>query len=114
MTNLSIDYSDGKQVYEKFDRLRREQGLSWYEISKRTGLSRSVFHQWQNAHSLPTLGSLAAVCEALGVSLLDFFAEEGEAVPLTADERLFLRAWKHLQEPQRQALLHLLHSLVNP
>ena len=106
-----IDLSSGKEIYERVDALREKKGFSWYEVSKRAGLSRSVFNQWRDAYATPTLASLTYVCEALNIGFLDFIVDKGEIIPLTEEQQELIKRWNLLDESQQLALLNFLIRL---
>lgn len=60
---------DGRYLYKKINELCEKQGMSYYELSKRTGIDQSVFSVWKNKGSLPNINHLEEVCDALGYSL---------------------------------------------
>ena len=54
--------------------LREGKGLSVRELARRAGLSPQVLSRTERALTEVTLTSLGRICEALGVSLPEFFA----------------------------------------
>ena len=52
---------------------RSQRGLSQGDIERRTGLLRCYLSRVENGHTVPSLGTLAKIAEAMEISLADFF-----------------------------------------
>ena len=52
---------------------RADRGLSQGDIERRTGLLRCYLSRVENGHTVPSLGTLAKIAEAMDISLADFF-----------------------------------------
>jgi transcriptional regulator with XRE-family HTH domain len=59
--------------------LREAKGLSIRELSRRSGLAPQVLSRTERAMTEITITSLGRICEALGLTLPEFFEED--AVP---------------------------------
>lgn len=40
-------------MYNKFQELLRERGISTYKVSKKTNIAQSTFSDWKNGKSVP-------------------------------------------------------------
>ena len=56
--------------------LRERKGLSQNALANRAGVSPTYIYQLERGEKSPTVEYLAYICEALGVSLEQFFKEE--------------------------------------
>ncbi|MDL2400101.1 helix-turn-helix domain-containing protein [Rhizobium mayense] len=64
--------------------LRLERSLTLDDLASASGVSRAMISRIERAEASPTASLLARVCAALGLSLSEFFAEEGQkASPLS-------------------------------
>ena len=61
---------------ERLQALRHAQGLTLDELAARSGVSRAMISRVERAEASPTAALLARLCEALGLSLSAFFADE--------------------------------------
>ncbi|MCF6369284.1 helix-turn-helix domain-containing protein [Rhizobium halophilum] len=85
---LSLDRS----IAERLRGLRDAQALTLDELAARSGVSRAMISRIERAEASPTAALLARLCEALGLTLSTFFAENDEpALPLSRrnDQRLW-------------------------
>lgn len=67
-----------EDIHKKVKNLRLEKGLTLKELSEETGLSLSFLSQIERGASSLSITSLKKVADALGVSMIYFFAEEEE------------------------------------
>jgi len=58
----------------RIDKLRRDRGWSVYKLAQESGLSAPTIHQWLETETVPTLFALEQICDALKITLADFFA----------------------------------------
>lgn len=63
-------------ITEKITFLRTEKGLSVNKLANIAGLSQGFVRQIELGEKKPTIESLSLICEALNITLADFFNEE--------------------------------------
>ncbi len=85
--------------------------LSRYALAKRTGISYSTIQNWYANNLCPPLDKLEPICLELGVTLAEFFSDEGT---LTASEgnREMFRLWDRLTDLERSSLLMLSRNML--
>ena len=72
-----ITLSDGPPaVGTRLQELRKSQGLSLDDLSRRSGVSKSMLSEVERNRSNPTIAVLWRLASALGISLTDFLAEK--------------------------------------
>jgi transcriptional regulator with XRE-family HTH domain len=90
-----MEQTDGlfeKSVGERLQALRNAQGLTLDELAARSGVSRAMISRVERAEASPTAALLARLCEAFGLSLSAFFADDARPVsPLSrhGEQRLW-------------------------
>lgn len=89
-------------ILSRIDELRKEKGWSINNLAMEAGLTQSTVNNLYARNSEPKLSTLRAICDALGISLSDFFKEEKDA-----DDELIRRV-KALAPENKKALLQLL------
>ena len=62
-------------------------------------------------NNAPTLPTLEVICSAFGITLAQFFAEGGEAVEITDEQRELFAKWSTLTEKQKALLLEFISTL---
>ena len=50
-------------MYKKYEKLRDENGLTDYRVSKDCGITKSTFSDWKNGRSNPKLEKLKAIAD---------------------------------------------------
>ena len=56
-------------MYEIYEKILKEKGLSSYQVSKATGISQQTLSYWKSGRSVPKPDKLKKIAEFLGVSL---------------------------------------------
>lgn len=65
-------------MYEKFNKLLQEKGLTAYKVAKDTGVSRSTLAAWKKNEYTPKLDKLQKLANYLGVSVSYLTGESDE------------------------------------
>ncbi len=90
-------------IVKKIDALRKEKGWSVNRLALEAMLTQSTVSNMFISGSEPKISTLRALCNALGVSLSDFFKEEEVTDELTS-------AINGLNARQRQLLSEFIKS----
>ena len=92
-------------------KLRDERGWSNYRLAKEANISEGSLNNLFRLNNLPTIPTLESICSGFGITLSQFFAEDGEAIALSDDQRNMLNTWNTLTRDQKRALLELLKQM---
>lgn len=103
-----------KDILREIDRLRMKRGWSERELACRSGLRQSTISGCYRERRNPTIAVLAKICSGLGVTLSQFFAEPGDPISLTAEQKEMLVRWSELDETSQAVLRDLLKTMPNP
>ena len=99
-------------VQKRIRDLMAGRGWTEYRLAKESGLAHSTIANLFTRNNLPTLPTLEAVCNAFGITLAEFFAEDGATPsPYTQEQQLLQAKWSTLSEDKKEALLHLLSTM---
>lgn len=91
-------------IGERIRELREKTGFTQNKLADWAGVSQTHLRRVERGEADITVGHLNLICDALHVSLKDFFNVSDEAEDLAA-------AISHLSPKQRQLLLSFLKSL---
>lgn len=100
-----------KDVLAAITRHREARGWTEYGLAERSGLPQSTISSWYCKNASPTVASLEKVCKALGITLSQLFADEKDAVSLTASQKKLLEHWSRLSEDQQNAIFTLIEKM---
>ena len=95
-------------VLKKINKLRLEKGWSVYRLSVESGLPQSTITNMFNRETLPSIATLESICAALGITMSDFFKEDGVESGNTEE---FLRLYNSLPEKTQTAILNFMREL---
>ncbi len=91
-------------VIEKLNRLRLERNMSVYRLAELSGINQSTLANTFSRGTPPSIKHLELMCETLGVSLSQFFAEDEAIMPLTQSEMRMIVNYRKLPDQIRQAI----------
>ncbi|KAB1440959.1 helix-turn-helix domain-containing protein [Candidatus Galacturonibacter soehngenii] len=65
-------------MYENFERIIRERGITSYRVAKDTGIAQSCLSDWKHRRSIPRVDKLIKIAAYLDISLEELVQEKGE------------------------------------
>lgn len=92
------------EVGKRIEELRGKRGYSQNRLAEWAGVSQTHLRRVELGEADITVGHLRLICDALGISLKDFFSESDETDEITA-------AVSALSVKQRKLLSEFLKSL---
>lgn len=95
---------------ERIKSLLEQRGWTAYRLSKNCGLSENTIATILKRNSLPSVGTLEAICKGFGITLSEFFAD-GDLIEVTPKTKELIDCWSGLSEEQRDAALELLKKM---
>ena len=74
-------------MYDKFERLLKERGVTPYRVHKDTGISTATLSDWKNGKSQPKKDKIEKICNYFDVPLSYFYSEKSVEPTLTAKDQ---------------------------
>ena len=96
-------------VIERIDRIMKERNWSDYRLSLESGPSSSTIANIHRRGTVPSISTLEQICDAFGISLSQFFAEDTRLVQLTSEQADMFDTWASLSGNQKQ----IIHEIIN-
>jgi transcriptional regulator with XRE-family HTH domain len=98
-------------VLERVTYYRNQKGWSEYQLAEKSGLTQSTISSWYRKNMVPSILSLEKICNAVGITLSQFFSTEDDDFSLTALEKELLAEANRLTEQQQTALIQFFKTL---
>lgn len=99
-------------VTGKLNNLCKEHNITKYRLAQITGLSQTTVANMLNGSTMPTLASLDLVCDAFGISIAQFFTDDGtEMAGLSDKQRNLLNSWANLPPEKREMVEKFIQSI---
>ena len=100
---------------EKIKDLRKENGITQVDLSKKLGVPRSTVANWEQERCEPSLSDLILLAEVFGVTvgyLIGAEDEFGHSAPsdLTEDDKKLLAYYHGMDPTQQRAILRTAES----
>ena len=74
-------------MYDKFERLLKERGVTPYRVHKETGISTATLSDWKNGKSHPKKDKIEKICNYFDVPLSYFYDEKSDEPALTSKDQ---------------------------
>lgn len=92
--------------------LLEERGWSYYKLAKKAGMPLSTLRNIFRNDTQPSFVTMSQICDGLGISMAQFFAEEDKApVYLNEDQRFILDKYGELTSRQKEILKLILEGM---
>ena len=100
-------------IMERIDDLCSKHKISKYRLSQITGISQSAFSKIARQQSSLSLDTIQRICDALGISVAQFFSEPVEYPDLTPDQVRLLNSWALLDEKKKDYALLIIEKMTD-
>lgn len=100
-----------KDVRSTILQMREERNWSEYELANRSDVPQATINAWYCQGSMPNIMNLEKICHAFGITLSQFFAEDGDQGSLTKEQRELVDQWTRLPDDKRAFVLDLLRKM---
>ena len=94
-------------VHARIQDLADEQGLSLYELAKRSNLPLTSIYNMNTRKTMPRLETLEKICDGLKISMSEFFADSSDVETngyLTENEKGLLEINRDLNRRDQKQL----------
>ncbi len=95
-------------VVERINELMRLKKWTAYELSNQTGISTNTIYDWNKIGATPTMHSIISICDAMDISLEQFFC--GGEYRYSDEENAVLAKWVGLTDAEKVAVLNLMKT----
>lgn len=98
-------------ILQRITYYRNKKNWTEYQLAEESGLTQSTISSWYRKDILPSIPSLEKICNALGITLSQFFSTEDDDFSLTSLQKELLNEANRLTETQQQALIQFFKTL---
>lgn len=99
-------------ILKKIQEMQKDRQWSVYKLSKESGLTQSTLSNMFSRQTIPSIATLQAICDAYGISLGDFFGNQGDDKAfssLSSDEKDLIETYRQLSQDKKEAVKSLLN-----
>ena len=98
-------------INQRIVTLCKEKGYTWYRLSALSGIPVSTIVSIINRNNAPTIPTLQKLCDALGLTLSQFFAEGFETTTKTQD--MYLYEFNRLDNHEQDLVLAYIQGMLD-
>lgn len=100
-------------VLKRVTQLREERNWSLYRLAKEAGISYSTLSNTFHRNNVPSVSTLMRICEGFGITLAEFFDEEGTMPKqLTVSDQKLLLDWHRLPRNDKNLVTAYMQGLL--
>lgn len=88
-------------VIRRITELCEARSWTYYRLAKASGIPYSTLSTMLHKTNVPSVPSLAKICNGFGITLSQFFNAGDETVKLTLEERQCLKLWNTLDSKSK-------------
>ena len=99
---------------ERIRTLLEERGWSVYRLAQEAGVPQSTLANLFLRNNMPTVPTLERICQALGITMAEFFSQQPTLPPEEELTAQLLEEWAALSPAQTRLVLELVHQLGRP
>ncbi len=100
-------------VIAKLNKLRLERNMSVYRLAELSGINQSTLANTFSRGTVPSIKHLELLCEALGVTLAQFFTEDEVPVTLPPQEIKLIFNYRRLPENIKTSISTIVNDIPN-
>ena len=98
-------------ILNRIEKLIKQKGWSIYKLSLEAGVTNSTLTNMFSRKTLPSITTLSAICDALGITLAQFFADDNYGEVTSDDEKELLHHYRNLSSKSKTAVIDLCKNL---
>lgn len=107
-----MQLTEENHVLTKIRSLCELNNYSLYRLSAESGVSLSTISSMFTNNNYPTIPTLTKLCEALNISLSDFFMAEPEPAYISEEMRIFINNFNSMNPEQKRYLNSYINGLM--
>lgn len=92
----------GQVIVDRLGKLCDQKGMTSYRLAMKSGVAQSTLCTIFQGKILPSVSTMVQLCKACGISVAQFFAEEGEYPDLTMEQEELLKSYKAMTAREKE------------
>lgn len=103
---------DIQSIHKRISELCKQKQWTYYKLAKEAGFSQSTLKSIVKEKYMPNLYTINKICDALNISLSDFFKSELFDYKIKTDNT-HIMLWSKLREQDREKVLIYMYGLLH-
>ncbi len=99
-------------VIGKLNKLRLERNISVYRLAELSGINQSTLANTFSRGTVPSIYSLEQICNALGITLAQFFTEDNVTAVLNEEDAKFYDNYLKLPIEVKEKIRELTKAII--
>lgn len=99
-------------VTNRIKELCKERNMSFYRLSKSSDIPQTTLTNILNRGTVPSIYTLERICDALGITLSQFFSTHDDTYELTADQKQVIDLYIQLSPDDKRLVVTYMQGLL--
>ena len=100
-----------RQTAQRIDYLRAENNFTYRDLSKKSGVSLATIHNIIQCKKIPNIYTLSCLCNALNITLSDFFDFDESVYRLRGKENIVIKIYREISPMSQDTVIKLLKCM---
>ena len=97
-------------VVDRLNKALKRKEWSVYRLAKESGITESTLYSIFSGKALPTIDTLQIICDHLGLSLAELFANNEDHILYSKEQLRLIELWKTLTVEQQKVVLGVINQ----
>ncbi len=98
-------------IIEKLEKLRLSKNMSVYRLAELSGINQSTLANTFSRRTVPSIKNLELMCDAMGITLSQFFLEDESYEILTLKEKELIKNYRSIDKNIQQSIFTLISDI---
>ena len=98
-------------IIKKLNELRLERNMSVYRLAELSGVNQSTLANTFSRGTVPSIKNLELLCNTLGMSLSQFFADDETPMSLSPSERTLIKNYRKLPPQLKESVSNIVNAV---
>lgn len=99
-------------IYERFDKIRKQKGLSLYAVAKKASCTSEALYKWRDRKTSPSLYLLECLSYALNIELAELLYDEPILIVVNEIDKNLITEINKLENKDKETLLYYAQTLL--
>lgn len=100
------------KILMRIEELCREKNISKYRLARDTNIPYTTIMNSFRNDTMPTISTLERICDGIGITMAQFFAESEEFPDLNEEQKYILSIWGHIPKAKQDRAIAYLEGMA--
>lgn len=99
-------------VAARLQYLMNERNMNMYSLAKKSNVPWNTIKNIYSRGTMPNINTISMLCDGLGISLVQFFADSEDTIHLTSEQQYVIDRWNALSDNEKRVISDMMDALI--